>query len=623
MFNVLMSSLLMIVAGAVAVPAGRPAQTEQKTEPAAMAQKPGKPAKKAVFPLSPRHREWLEKDVVYIIADKEQEAFLSLESDEMRDSFIQAFWLQRDPSPGSIENEYREEHYRRIEYANSYFGSPKAQDGWRSDRGRFYIIFGEPREKTKFSGQNDIRDCELWFFDTGGKLKTVPFFRVIFFQRDFGHDYQLYDPVHDGPEALAVRIGPTREQALQFIRDRIGDELWMAAQTSLPNEPLGREWSAETTVLFSRISDMKNTLINPSWAADFIQTRGRVASRFAFRSMEMNTMLQVMYNLNRESLLSTCLSVPPEALTIGQADGRYYAAFSVRTFIDDLETQKEIISRLDHWEVDFAVRDGQVMPKPVAFEQIIPVIPGRYKLLWIVDNLVNQTFSFKQLEIDIPEGKTGEPFLPAPLLARGYEKMEGSSAVFLSPFRLFNLQYKVDATSVFNAGDNLSLFCQLLYPPALVKPGMGPVTFEIELTPVSEGMDPVPVKIEHVIPEDRAGPGGIIFFHRQIPTARLQKGRYEVVVMAHGLGGESVISPRQSFLYKGDEPLVRPATQVLATALNWMPDDYFLERARQYEQSGHSRKAVEELQAALSRMKNTRLQQRLDELLEKEAKQSR
>jgi len=103
-----------------------------------------------------KYKKWLEEEVVYIISSKEKEAFKSLRTDEESESFIQSFWKRRDPTPDTPFNEYREEHYRRIEYANKHFF--EGRTGWRTDRGRVYIMFGPPdfRETNPGGGRGFI-----------------------------------------------------------------------------------------------------------------------------------------------------------------------------------------------------------------------------------------------------------------------------------------------------------------------------------------------------------------------------------------------------------------------------------------------------------------------------------
>src|SRR5258706_4640709 len=87
-------------------------------------------------------KKWLQQDVVYIITDEEKASFKRLTTDDERYQFIESFWLRRDPSRDTIENETRDEHYRRIAYANERYSA--ADPGWRTDRGRIYITLGPP-----------------------------------------------------------------------------------------------------------------------------------------------------------------------------------------------------------------------------------------------------------------------------------------------------------------------------------------------------------------------------------------------------------------------------------------------------------------------------------------------
>jgi len=94
--------------------------------------------------LETPYRKWLNEDVAYIITDEERTAFKRLQTDEEREQFIEQFWLRRDPTPDTIENEFKEEHYRRIAYTNEQFAS--GIPGWKTDRGRIYITYGPPDE---------------------------------------------------------------------------------------------------------------------------------------------------------------------------------------------------------------------------------------------------------------------------------------------------------------------------------------------------------------------------------------------------------------------------------------------------------------------------------------------
>src|SRR5580700_8298836 len=127
-------------------------------------------AKALKIELSKTYRKWLDEDVRWIITDEERSAFMQLSNDEERDQFIEAFWQRRDPTPDTEENEFKEEHYRRIAYANEHYAA--GIPGWKSDRGRIYIVFGPADEiESHPSGGSYERPME----EGGGETSTFPF----------------------------------------------------------------------------------------------------------------------------------------------------------------------------------------------------------------------------------------------------------------------------------------------------------------------------------------------------------------------------------------------------------------------------------------------------------------
>src|ERR1700733_3612328 len=120
--------------------------------------------------LETPYRKWLNEDVAYIITDEERKAFKRLSTDDERETFIEDFWLRRDPTPDTEENEYKEEHYRRIAYANEHYAS--GIPGWKTDRGKIYIMYGPADEvESHPSGGSYERPIE----EGGGETSTYPF----------------------------------------------------------------------------------------------------------------------------------------------------------------------------------------------------------------------------------------------------------------------------------------------------------------------------------------------------------------------------------------------------------------------------------------------------------------
>lgn len=162
---------------------------------------PSQKVRKSKVEINEAYKNWLSKDVEYIITSDEKKAFKALKTDEERENFIELFWRRRDPNPDTEENEYREEYYERIAYANEHFAS--GIPGWKTDRGRIYITFGKPDgvESHPTGGSYDRPS-----YEGGGSTSTYPF--EVWFYRHIdnvgdGLEIEFVDPTGTGEYRLA------------------------------------------------------------------------------------------------------------------------------------------------------------------------------------------------------------------------------------------------------------------------------------------------------------------------------------------------------------------------------------------------------------------------------------
>jgi GWxTD domain-containing protein len=151
--------------------------------------------------LKEAYKRWLSNDVAYIITKDERRAFNALQTDEERENFIESFWRRRDPNPDTEENEYREEYYERIAYANERFAS--GIPGWKTDRGRVYIAWGKP-DSIESRPAGGSYDRPSW--EGGGSTSTYPF--EIWFYRHLegvgdGIEIEFVDPTGSGEYRIA------------------------------------------------------------------------------------------------------------------------------------------------------------------------------------------------------------------------------------------------------------------------------------------------------------------------------------------------------------------------------------------------------------------------------------
>src|SRR3984893_14449277 len=135
--------VLVVLSGGVLLPLGVNAQ-DQGAPPQSGKQTKQQKAndRQLLKELATPYKKWLDEDVAYIISSDERKSFLQLQTNEEREQFIEQFWQRRNPDPDSTDNPFKEEHYRRIAYANEHFAS--GIPGWKSDRGRIYIMYGKP-----------------------------------------------------------------------------------------------------------------------------------------------------------------------------------------------------------------------------------------------------------------------------------------------------------------------------------------------------------------------------------------------------------------------------------------------------------------------------------------------
>src|SRR4051795_11389416 len=236
------------------------------------------------------YKKWLDEDVRYIISDEERAAFKQLSNDEERDAFIEQFWLRRDPTPDTIENEFKEEHYRRIAYTNEQFAS--GIPGWKTDRGRIYITYGPPDEKeTHPSGGSYERPSE----EGGGTTSTFPFeqwrYRYI---EGIGTDIiiEFVDPTMSGEYRMTM--DPSEKDALLYVPNAgltLMEQMGLSSKTDRFNRTdgthLGVPFGGETSRMnqFNRLEQYAKLQRPPS--VKFKDLEAAVNSRISYNLLPM------------------------------------------------------------------------------------------------------------------------------------------------------------------------------------------------------------------------------------------------------------------------------------------------------------------------------------------------
>ena len=175
---------------------------KDKEKKGTVAQDPTEKPRNVKIELKQAYKRWLDNDVAYIITKDEKRAFMALQTDEERENFIENFWRRRDPDPDTEENEYREEYYERIAYANEKFAS--GIPGWKTDRGRIYIQWGKPDSVESHPTGGSY---ERPYYEGGGNTTTYPF--EVWFYRHLdgvgdGIEIEFVDPTGTGEYRIAT-----------------------------------------------------------------------------------------------------------------------------------------------------------------------------------------------------------------------------------------------------------------------------------------------------------------------------------------------------------------------------------------------------------------------------------
>src|SRR6266852_755144 len=220
-----------------------PAQEAQDPKAAPTTQKPDKEQrrkiKKTLKELETPYKQWLNEDVVYIISPEERQAFLQLETNEEREQFIEQFWLRRSGNPDLPDNDFKEEHYRRIAYANEHFAS--GIPGWKTDRGRMYIMWGPADEvESHPTGGTYDRPME----EGGGSTSTYPWETWRYrYMEGIGENviWEFVDPSGSGEYRLNIVIKDVKSGNVGVVNTRLqvpryGDEFLEASSLILADQ---------------------------------------------------------------------------------------------------------------------------------------------------------------------------------------------------------------------------------------------------------------------------------------------------------------------------------------------------------------------------------------------------
>lgn len=449
---ILAPALLALACLAAAPLAAREAQAPQAPAKA-VAKKPAT----GIGALDPAYQDFL-KLVTYIISPKERDVFLSLPDNRDRDIFVVDFWKIRDPTPGTPENEYKDEIKKRFEHVNKYFAA--GRPGYMTDRGRIWMILGEPRSYDRFPGTTGIIPCEVWYYYTDGTRDLPIHFGLVFFQkRGFG-EMKLYDPFVDGPKALLEPLTSFREidpDDYAKIYDTIKNAAPTLAAMSLSLIPgeygYNYQPTARNTQLIASITEYPYKGLNPTYATHFFDFKGLVSTEYMTNYVENEGLVAVIRDPGLD-LPFVHFSVVPLKLSVDyyEPKDQYFANFKVDV---SLRRGEEIVfQNSKEYALYFPAADmDRIRANGISLEDAFPVPEGTYKLTVLVQNSVAKEFTVFERTVTVPKSG-GPPALNGPFL--GYQ-VKAFPADVLIPFKTDERKLVVDPKMSYGAADELDV----------------------------------------------------------------------------------------------------------------------------------------------------------------------
>ena len=411
--------------------------------------------------LPERHKKWLEEEVVYIITDLEREVFRKLESDRERDRFIEAFWKQRDPTPGSPENEFKIEHYRRINHANHFFGRTTPMAGWRTDRGEIYIILGEPNDITRFEGKTQVYNTEVWFYQGMTKYGLPPGFNMIFFQEGGTGEYKLYSPLQHGPQALMTSYFGDHANYLAAYQHlmELEPELAEVSLSLIPGErnlALDRP-TMSSDILIQRVFTMPSREIKERYAQKFLELKDVIEVEYSANYIDCDAVVEILEDPS--GMYFVHYAIEPERLSVNQFENKFYTTLKLNGTITNMEG-KQIHQFEKDVNLNFTEEQmREISRRPLSLRDMFPLIPGNYKMSILVKNVVSKEFTSIERELLIP-GVRDELQMTSFIMGYAVER-ETMAPDRLRPFQIGTNQLHFQANRTFIMQDTLVLAFQI------------------------------------------------------------------------------------------------------------------------------------------------------------------
>lgn len=350
-------------------------------------------------------KNWREIDVAYIISDEERQAFKRLQTDEERQQFVEQFWLRRDPTPDTEENEFKEEHYRRIAYANERYAS--GIPGWKTDRGRIYIAFGPADEvESHPSGGSYQRPME----EGGGTTSTYPFekwrYRWI---EGIGSDINIefVDPTMTGEYRMTM--DPSEKDALLYVPGAgltMMEQMGMANKADRFSRTDGTRLGTGTSPLPARMNQFERldqfAKLQKPPQVKFKDLEAAVTSTIRYNTLPMRVRTDFIPITPTSIFASVTLQFDRKDLQFSQKEGISKAVVNIYARISSMARRTvNVFEDVVTVEVPQEMLQ-QALSGASIYQKTVPLPPGKYRLNVVAKDITGGNMTTYETAMEVP-----------------------------------------------------------------------------------------------------------------------------------------------------------------------------------------------------------------------------
>jgi GWxTD domain-containing protein len=489
------------------------------------------------------YKDWLNEDVAYIITEEERKAFKKLQTDEEREQYIEAFWRRRDPDPDTDENEYKEEYFERIAYANEHFAS--GIPGWKTDRGRIYIMFGKPDEKESHpSGGSYQREI----YEGGGSTSTYPFEKWFYRYIEgvgSGVEIEFVDPTGSGEYRIAR--SPDEKDALLNVP---GAGLTLSEELGLSSKTDRVAFGSLGGGAFNAQREQDNPFTRLQLLADLNRPP-------AIRNKEMADLLGTNSTIE-ENPLNFELGVD----YFRQSDERVITAFTVQTENKDLQFQDvggiqtarmNIFGRITavngrrvgvFEDVVTATATAEELVemkgRKSAYGKTVPLPPGTYRVDVVVRDVNSGATQIRRQGFTVPKYDPKQLATSTLVLATRLQSLSDQPAV--GQFTIGNLKVIPNLAATYHRGNPIGIYLQV-YNAGIDQTTLRP-SVDVDYVVTKGGKE-----IGKIVEDWRgmSDSGQRLTLAKLLTTERLSPGEYQITINIRDRVSGQSLSPSTKF----------------------------------------------------------------------------